>query len=334
MSKLFNEMENFDKVEKKISGWTLRPVEKERADPLEIVELYSGYAVEQYQWENYHDALALTPDKELQKLFARISLEEEEHLSMLGSLVDPRMSLIESSLALQMTAIQEFTAVAQLEPNESLRSAYDYMLLDHLTQMRILSDAAISQGVKPEDITKGMLRITEGRPFEKQFIPMDSLFRRPLDKNTADVASFVNARTILANEIQLRNDFQTFRRIMPAQDVRRLFNMVSAVENLHIIMLESLLDPTMSLLENAMINELMEIKNHSLGMQLSKHKDIRSVHEYALKEDEVHLGWLRDTYSDYGSSEKFQPTDKLFAQPEMSAKKYIDHVIDRVHQAI
>jgi len=334
MSKLFNEMENFDKIEKKISGWTLRPVEKVKADYLETVELNSGCAVEQYQWEHYHQALARTQDKELQKLFARISLEEEEHLSMLGSLVDPRMSLIESSIALQMTSIQEFTAAAQLEPDESLRDAYDYMLLDHLTQMRILSDTAANQGARVEDITKGSIRTMEGRPFEKQFVPTEALFMQPLDKNTADIASFVNAHTILANETQLRNDFQTFRKTLPAQDMRRLLNMVSAVENLHIIMLESRMDPTVTPLETAMINELMEIKNHRTGVQYARHKDIRSVHEYALKEDEVHLNWLRDAYSGYGPAERFQIEGRLFSQPPMSAKKYIDHLIDRVHQAI
>ncbi|MCX9009483.1 MAG: hypothetical protein OIN66_00030, partial [Candidatus Methanoperedens sp.] len=237
-------------------------------------------------------------------------------------------------IALQMTVIQEFTAAAQLEPDESLRDTYDYMLLDHLTQMRILSDTAANQGAKVEDITKGSLRIMEGRPFEKQFVPTEALLRQPLDKNTADIISFVNAHTILANEAQLRNDFQTFRKTLPAQDVRRLLNMVSAVENLHIIMLESLMDPAFTQLETAMINELAEIKNHNTGMQYARHKDVRSVHEYALKEDELHLSWLQEAYSGCGPAERFQPEDRLFAQPPMSAKKYIDHLIDRVHQAI
>ncbi|KCZ71717.1 hypothetical protein ANME2D_01771 [Candidatus Methanoperedens nitroreducens] len=334
MSKLFNEMEDFDKIEKKISGWTLRPVDKEKTDPLEMVDLNSGYAVEQYQWDYYHQAFALTQDRELQKLFARISLEEEEHVSILGSIIDPKMTYIESGIALQMTAIQGFTEAAQLEPDESLRNAYNYMLLDHLTQMRIFSDTALSQGTRSQDITKDSLRIMEGRPFEKQFIPTEALLKQPLDKDTADIMSFVNAHTILANETQLRNDLQMFRKTLPAQDLRRLFNMVAAVENLHILMLESLLDPAISPLEYAMINELMEIRKHNQGMQSAKHKDIRSAHEYTMKEDEVHLSLLMDAYSSYGPSDRFELTDRLFAQPEMSTNKYINHFMDQIHQAI
>jgi len=44
------------------------------------------------------------------------------------------MTPMESSIALQMTAIQGFSEAAQLETNDTLRGTYDYILLDHLTQ--------------------------------------------------------------------------------------------------------------------------------------------------------------------------------------------------------
>ncbi|MCX9012933.1 MAG: hypothetical protein OIN66_17675 [Candidatus Methanoperedens sp.] len=61
-------------------------------------------------------------------------------------------------------------------------------------------------------------------------------------------------------------------------------------------------------------------------MQFAKNDSARAAHEYALKEDEEHLSRLRDAYSAYGSPEKFRATDKLFAQPQMSASDYISQV--------
>ncbi len=348
MTKLFNEMGDFSKIKEEIDNWTLKPVDKDKASSMELVELSTGYAVEQFQWENYYKSLTMIPDKDIQKLYCRIAFQEEEHLSKIGSVADPNMTPMESSIALQMTAIQGFSEAAQLETNDILKSTYDYILLDHLTQMKVLSDSASRMGTKggifemvmvtmgagtsaktkakTEDITKGTLEIREGRPIEKQFIPMEAIYKRPLDKDTVDMASSVNLHTLLANEMQLRNEYQMFRKMIPSDDVRRLLNVGTAVENIHITMLGSLIDPTTSHFEHAMIGELMEIKAHRQGAQFAQNDSARSAHEYALNEDEEHLSWLKDAYSAYGSSVKFKATDKLFARPRMSTSEYISQM--------
>jgi len=345
---LFNEKKNFNEIQEEINGWTLKPIDKDKASSIELVELATGYAVEQSQWENYYKSMAMTPDKDLQKLFGKIAFYEEEHLSKIGSVADPNMTPMESSIALQMTAIHGFSEAAQLETNDILKDTYDYILLDHITQIKMLSEGASRSGskggifemvmvsleglpktkAKTEKTRKRTLKIREGRPIEKQFIPMSDIYKKPLNKDAVDVASFVNAHTLIANEMQLRNEYQMFRKIIPSNDVRRLLNMGTAVENIHITMLKSLMDPTTNLLEHAMIGELMEIKAHRQGMQLAKSDSAREAHKYALKEDEEHLDWLIDTYSvcGCGSPAKFKATDKLFARPKMSDGEYISQM--------
>lgn len=237
--KLFNEMENLSEIQEEINGWTLKPIDKDEASTMELVELSSGYAVEQFQWENYYKSLALTPDKDIQKLYGKIAFQEEEHLSKIGSVADPNMTPMESSITLQMTAIQGLSEAAQLETNKTLKSTFNYILLDHLTHMKMLSDSASRAGskgnvfeiimvtlgagsavkikAKPEEITKGTLQIREGRPIEKQFIPMSAIYKQPLNKDMVDVTSFVNAHTILANEMQLRNEYQMYRKMIPSR---------------------------------------------------------------------------------------------------------------------
>ncbi|GEM_PF-1619790 len=348
MAQFINELGDFNKIREEINNWTLSSVSKDRADPMEMVKLSSGYAVEQFQWLSYHKALGMIEDKDLQKLCTRIGFQEEEHLSRLGSVVDPNMTPMESALALQMTAIQAFSEAGQLETNDICKSTYDYILLDHLTQMKLLSDsasrmgaeggvisrimesfgagAAPKMGARPEEITKGAIQIREGRPIEKQFIPTDDIIKQSLSKDTVPVESFVNVHTVLANDVQLRDEYHLFRRMMPSEDSRRLLNIVTAIENIHVAMLESLMDPKTSPLEYLMINELMEIKTHRQGIQFAKSDSARSAHEYALREDEQHLNWLRDAYSSYGSPAKFKATDKLFALPQMSINEYVNQI--------
>lgn len=344
---LFNEKKNFNEIQEEINGWTLKPINKDKASAMELIGLATGYAVEQSQWENYYRFLAMTSDKDLQKLFGKIAFNEEEHLSKIGSIADPNMTPMESSIALQITAIHGFSEAAQLETVDILKDTYDYILLDHIAQMKMLSESAsrmIPKGsifqmmgsmegstrteAKTEKHKKGTLKIKEGRPIEKQFIPMSDIYKQPLDKDIVDVASFVNAHTLIANEMQLRNEYQMFRKVIPSNDMRKLLNMGTAVENIHITMLKSLMDPATTLLEHAMIGELMEIKAHREGMQFAKSESAKDAHEYALKEDEEHLSWLSEAYSacGCGSAAKFKANDKLFAKPRMSSGEYISQM--------
>lgn len=325
----WNDMGGYEAAKDQINDWTLQPTRKAQVDPMELTKTTSGYAVEQHQWLNYHHLMEMTENEELRKLFATISLWEESHQSMLGSLVDPDTTPMEASMALEMTALQGFANAAQLETNETCKNAYNYILMDHLTQAKMLSDAMSSVGTNPEGVVKGQMQIREGRPIERQFVSTSDLFKAPLDKNTADIMSFVNLHTLLANEEALRNEFQMMRKMLPSQDLRRFYNTVTAVENLHTTMLGSLHDPTISLLEYAMINELMEIRNHRLGMQMAKSDSARQAFEYALRGDETHLSWLRDAYTriEKGDASKFEIPANIAAMPSMSANDYVNQIM-------
>lgn len=112
--------------------------------------------------------------------------------------------------------------------------------------------------------------------------------------------------------------------------MRVLMNMVTAVENEHITMLESCLDPATSPIEYTMMDELVEIKVHQLGAQFAQSDSAKSAHEYCLGEDRQHLSWLMDAYQKYenGDPSKFQETDDLFTMPELSAMDHIDQTLE------
>lgn len=324
----YNDME-LSQIEDMISSWTKQPVNKAQLDPMEATRITSGYAVEQHQWINYHQLMEMTTNQDIKELFAVISAWEESHQATFGSLVDPETTPMETSLTLQMTALQGFSDAAQLESNETCKMTYDYILLDHLTQMKALSDTMSSIGANPAEVIKGSMQIMEGRPFSRQYVPTKDLLKRSLDKNSDNIMSFVNLHTLLANEEQLRNEFQMIRKMLPSQNIRSLYTRITSVENEHATMLGSLRDPNVTLLEYAMINELMEIRNHQLGMQIAKNDIAREAFEYALNGDQGHLGWLRDAYSsiERGDSSKFAIPDNLFATPPMSANDYIKQVM-------
>lgn len=327
---MYNQMGDFDEAKQKISEWSMKPVSKNEIQPMEAIKNIHGYAIEQHQWEHYHHFLQEAENPEQKELFANISFQEEEHQSMMGSLFDPDMKKIESAIAVEMAAIQGFCDAAQLEPNNDCKTIYDYALLDHLTQLKNIADSASEIGIEPDDVLKGHLDVIEGRPTQKQLVPTSDLLKTPIDKNIADATTFVNLHGLLAAEMSLRNGFHAMRPLVSMQNMRVLLNTVTAVENEHIAMIESCLDPDITPLEYLIMNELVELRVHKLGSQFAQSESAKSAHEYCLEEDREHLQWLLDAYQKHenGDPTKFQETDKLYAMPEMSAMDYIDQTLE------
>jgi rubrerythrin len=325
----YNDVGGYDKVRDTINKWTVQPVNKNQVDPVALAYSTSGYAVEQFQWNTYHTLIDMTDNDEIKGVFSELALWEEYHQSLMGSLIDPDTTLQERSLALEMTAVLGFSDAAQLEIEEDAKVAYDYMLMDHLTHAKTVIDTASGEGMNPADIIKGQFKIQEGRPLEKQIVPSADLLKEPLDKNTAEVTSFVYLHTLLANEQQLRNLFQIIRTMLPSTEARQLYNMMSVIENFHTTMLDSLNDPTITPLEYAMINELMEIRTHRLGVQMAETESARAAHEASMHGDQYHLSLLQDAYAKFeqGDPSRFAITDALFMLPPVFADAYIDQVM-------
>ncbi|HZD59134.1 MAG TPA: hypothetical protein VE439_01615 [Anaerolineae bacterium] len=325
----YNDLGSYEEIRNTINGWTVPPVNKSQIDPAALAKSTSGYAVEQFQWSSYHQLIEMTDNNEVKDLFAQFALWEENHQSLMGSLIDPSTTLIERSLELEMTAIMGFVDAAQLETNEAAKNAYDYMLLDHLTQAKAIADMASSGDMNPEAIFGSQLQVQEGRPFQEQIVPSSDLLKEPLNKDADDITSFVRLHTLLANEEQLRNTLQLIRTMLPSTEMRQLYNMVTVVENFHTTMLDSLQDPTTTPLEYVMTNELMEVRNHRLGMQMAQAESARAAHEFAMNGDQYHLSTLQDAYSkiEKGDPSKFSVTDRLFTMPQMLANDYINQVM-------
>lgn len=325
----YNDMGSYDEIKKTIDGWTVQPVSKDQIEPLALAKSTSGYAIEQFQWTTYHQLIDMTENEEIKKLFAEIALWEENHQSLMGSLVDPNTTPIEQSLVLEITSTMAFADLAQVETSQEAKTAYDYMLLDHVTQLKAIVDMASSMGVNAESFLKDQLPVQDGRPFQKQIVPSGDLFKKPLSKNTDNIMSFVILHTLLANEERLRNSLQIFRTMFAPTDARQLINLITVIENIHTTMLSSMHDPTITPLEFAMINELMEVRSHHFGMQMATTESARKAHEFAMTGDQYHLGMLQDAYIkiEKGDALKFSVTDELFRFRPMPANDYIKQVM-------
>ncbi|HEY3374749.1 MAG TPA: hypothetical protein VGK02_06775 [Candidatus Aquicultor sp.] len=330
MATIYNDMTNNADIQRELNEWTLPHVEKTQVAPQELAKITAGYAIEQHQWTDYHHFASMTSNPDIKRLFTQIGAQEEEHLAMMGSLTDPDTTPLEASLALEMTAVTGFTEAAQVEPNQTCKSVYDYILYDHLTQTKAIADIASQVGTNPQGVIKNHIEVRRGRPLDKQFVPTDDLMKPHLNKDGDDIMSFVNLHMLLAAEESLHNELQLFRRMLPSYVARRLYSMINAIETLHASMLESLDDPNATPLERAMINEMAEIRTHQLGAHMAKDANAKRAHEYALRQDEQHLSWLRDTYSnvEHKDSAKYAPNmQKLFAPPQMPANDYINQVM-------
>jgi rubrerythrin len=325
----FNEMGSFDKTRDEINEWTTPWISKNEIKPQELNKINEGCAIEQHQWVNYKHLSEMTPNKDTKVLFSQISFEEEEHEAKLFSLFDPDTTPMQSGLGQEMATVSAFAGNAQLEENQNLREAYNYILFDHLTQLKELSDRAASVGTVPDSVLQGYVQPMMGRPFDRQFISTNDLFKPEVNLTPTNVYSLAKLHGLIAAEEMLHNSFQGMRAFLPSEDIRRFYNMITGVETLHTTMLGSFSDPSMTPLEYAMINELAEVRIHRLGLQMSDNKYAKQAHEYAYGEDMKHLKMLQDAYSkEGGDPSMFDIDNSMFAAPSTSVNDYCNQIMN------
>lgn len=329
----YNETSSFGDAQKEMGEWDAGPLNKNSSKPAEMMKAIAAQSIEFHQWDNYHNFMQSTQNEELRKLFAKISADEEGHFSMASSLWDPQTTPIEAAIAAQMTAVHALAQTAQLERDRTCKQAYDYILADHVGQLYTICDMADSAGTDPQSILQGEIDIQQGRPIDQQIVTNEDVIKDPGSKEALTQSSLVNMHAILAAEYGLHNSFQTFRMHESDKKFRQIFHQVTAIENLHISMLDTMVDPTTSLLEYVLASELAEIRIHKLGIEMSTHKSAQQVHEHALEEDRQHLEWLCDAYEAQGGDvSMFQESDELFQTPEGSVSDYIRQNIKSAQQ--
>lgn len=198
--------------------------------------------------------------------------------------------MLETTIAYEQVAIELTAYLARTEPDEYVKQAFDYGLLedfDHLYRYAQLLD--VIHGKDPNEILQGRTDVLPGRPTQDHHNDPFLRLLNHYEKTRAHPRSKVNVLTLMAGEQQTMNFYKTVGNVYGSPEARRLYAEISAVEEEHVSQYESLLDPTETWLEKWVLHEFTEVANYYTCMETEVDPRIRKIWEIFLGCELEHL---------------------------------------------
>ena len=253
-------------IEKQMRSWheiVKRPYNKAFVDCYSRTRQILMNGIEVEAWNFKHNLSRLIDDVEVNKLIGATRRIEDMHQTTVNWLFPAEESVLETTLGYEQVAVDLTSWLAQNEPDVYVKETFNFGLLEDFDHLyRYAQWYYMIEGEMPDNILQGQTDVFPGRPTQNHHNPNEMRLRRPYDKNTTSPQTKVNILTLVAGEQQTHN-FYAEHGFMYGNDIlRRTYAEIKDVEEEHVTMYESLIDPTESVWEKLVMHEYCEICNY------------------------------------------------------------------------
>ncbi len=295
--------ERGEPLEEQIFPWSVDGVRKDthdqlplhEGDPRTLQSVIQMMAVEAQHWADYRAYGAWTADAEMKSLFGQIARAEHLHHMRLMSLLPTPHATSEAVLAAETAALSAYTMCMENEASETIKKAYRHIFDDHLEHARYAEDLVRNAGC-PADWYTGGADLKGGRSLDQQFMkPEDTIWQGDwsgcYDKNTADPRTALNVDMAMAGEVSAWTGYMYSMHMERDQDQRTHYAAFSSIEDQHVSILGSIIDPNETMLERALVHEQVEMQNYQRLMETETNDLAKEVFSDLYREDMEHA-WL------------------------------------------
>ena len=207
---------------------------------------------------------------------------------------------LETTIGYEHVAVDLTAWLAQNEPNQYVKQALDFALLedfDHLYRYSNLLD--LDAQIPAEKLVKSYVDITPGRPtIAEHRFPFDSV-KNPIDSKTADIRTKLNTLIITSGEQQTMNFYMNIGNTYLNDLGRKLYLEIAMIEEQHVTHYGSLLDPKCTWLENLLLHEYMECYLYYSFWQDEQDQNVKSIWEMHFNQEVSHLHRAADLLRQY-----------------------------------
>jgi len=223
--------------------------------------LMNGIEIE--AWGFKHAFVRNCADYEMREKINMIRRIEDTQQTTVNWLAPANQTVLETTLGYEQVAVDLTAWLAQNEPDDYVKETYDFGLLEDFDHLyRYAQWAYMTEGINPNEIIQGMTDVLIARPTQYHHNCNAMRIRKHYDKNTADPQTKVNILTLLSGEQQTHNFYSDHGFMYANDELRRVYAEIADVEEEHVSMYESLIDPTETPLEKLLIHEFTEVCNY------------------------------------------------------------------------
>lgn len=220
--------------------------------------LMNGIEIE--AWNFKHNFSRMCDDQETMEFLAQTKRIEDAQQTTINWLAPCDQSVLETTLGYEQVAVDLTAWMAQNETDKYVKETFDFGLLEDFDHLYRYSQWAYMQhGICPNDIVQGQTDVILGRPTQNHHNCNIIRLRKPYDKNKTTPQTKVNILTLVSGEQQTHNYYAEHGFAYGNELLRETYAEIKDVEEEHVTMYESLIDPTETLYEKLLLHEFTEV---------------------------------------------------------------------------
>jgi hypothetical protein len=290
-------------LDEQIRDWSeldVAPIDPDEADPYTRCRIITMNGIEVEAIFFSHHFARICPDPDMRRLLAQVRYTEQQQQKAVNWLLPGLATALETTIAYEQVAVDLTAWVARMEPDEYLRQAYEFGVLedfDHLYRYANLYE--MIQHRKAEKIVDQLTEVIPGRPTRLHHRhPYDNV-RDPYDRATAAPISKLHALTIMAAEQQTMNFYMNVGPMYMEPIARQLYQEIGLVEEEHVTHYESLVDPGETWWERLLNHEYNECYLYHSFMETETDPRIKAIWELHLNMELEHLRIAAELFARY-----------------------------------
>ncbi|MBD5401424.1 hypothetical protein HDR58_01300 [bacterium] len=290
--------------------------------------LMNGIEVE--AWNFKHNFARITNDEETKIFLAMTKRIEDMQQTTINWMAPADQSVLETTLGYEQVAVDLTAWLAQNEPDPYVKETFDFGLLEDFDHLYRYSQWAYMQhGICPNEILQNQTDVILGRPTQNHHNDNTLRLRKHYDKATATPQTKVNILTLVSGEQQTHNYYAEHGMEYGNECIRETYAEIKDVEEEHVTMYESLIDPTESLYEKLLLHEFTEVCTYHNCLEDEDDDLLRPIWEEFLQYELGHLNIAANLFKKHEGRDPEEVIGSEIVYPcrFKSQKPYVEKIL-------
>jgi len=322
-------------LEKQVRTWhdiVKRPFCKHTVDCYSRTRQILMNGIEVEAWNFKHNFSRTFPDTEVSKLVSQTRRIEDMQQTTVNWMTPAEQSVLETTLGYEQVAVDLTAWLAQNEPDEFVKETFDFGLLEDFDHLYRYSQwAYMIHGLDPNDILQEMTDVVIGRPTQYHHNCSGVRQLKHYDRKTASPQTKVNIYTVLSGEQQTHNFYAEHGMMYGNDDLRRTYGEICDVEEEHVTMYESLIDPNETPFEKLLLHEFTEVCTYYNCYEDEEDEKLKQIWEEFLGFELGHLQIAADLLKKHEKRDPEEIIGNKIILPcrFLSQKDYVTEVLEK-----
>lgn len=321
-------------LDKQIRSWhdiVKRPYNRMEADNYTRTRQILMNGIETEAWSFKHCFVRQCADNDLKKLVCKIRRIEDMQQTTVNWLSPVNQTVLDTTLGYEQVAVDLTAWLAQNEPDDYVKETFNFGLLEDFDHLyRYSQFAYMIEETDPNEILHNMTDVLIGRPTQNHHNCNAIRVRKPYDKTKTSPVTKVNILTLISGEQQTHNYYAEHGFMYGNTDLKRLYAEICDVEEEHVTMYETLVDPTETLYEKWLVHEFTEVCNYYNCYKDETDSRLKLIWEEFMQMEIGHLQLAAEMFKKH---EKRDPEEVIGTEIVLpchfeSQKEYVTNILE------